>query len=57
MSRKSAIEQALEYSSKQSLFMFEDTNDKCYRDFIEVYEKIGWRKLPYRKKTKVEKKK
>lgn len=55
--KKTAIEAALEFSSKQSLFTFEDTGDKCYRDFIEVLEKVNWKRIPYRKKSKVEKKK
>lgn len=56
--RKTAIEQALDYSSKSTTFVFEDTGDRCYRDFVEVFDKCGWQRIPARKKSKlVEKKK
>jgi hypothetical protein len=52
--RKSAIEQALEFSSKQPTFSCEDTSDRCYRDVIEAIEGFGWKRIPHKKKTKVE---
>lgn len=58
MKRKSAIEQALDYSAKTTTFVFEDTYDRCYRDIIEVLELCGWKKsLPKKRSKLVEKKK
>ena len=37
-------------------FCVEDTVDKCYRDFTASLLSRGWKKLAYRKKTKLEKK-
>jgi hypothetical protein len=55
--RKNSIQQALEFSSKACPnFIFEDTNDRSYRDFVEIFESNGWTKVPYRKRSKVEKK-
>ncbi len=56
MNRKSAIEQALDFSTKQSTFSYEDTADRCYRDIIDAIEGFGWKRVPHKKKTKVEKK-
>lgn len=58
MRRKTAIEQALDYSSKPTNFVFEDTSEKCYRDVVEVFDKCSWQRVPPRKKSKlIEKKK
>ena len=55
--RKNSIQQALEFSSKATPnFIFEDTHDRSYRDFVEIFESNGWIKVPYRKRSKVEKK-
>ena len=37
-------------------FCVEDTVDKCYRDFTASLLSRGWKKIPYRKRTKLEKK-
>ena len=54
MSRKSVLEKALEHSNKYNpTFIFEDTGDRSYRDIIEVLEGNGWKRIPYRKKSKI----
>lgn len=55
MSRKSAIEQALEFQFKQPTFTFEDTADRCYHDVVEAVEALGWKRMAHKKRTKVEK--
>ena len=37
-------------------FCVEDTVDKCYRDFTASLLSKGWKKIPFRKRTKMEKK-
>lgn len=56
--RKSAIEQALEYSQKSITYLFEDTSDRCYRDVTEVLDRCQWRRIPGKRRPKlVDKKK
>jgi hypothetical protein len=55
--RKSAIEHALEYSQKTTNYIFEDTNERCYRDFHELFELSGWKKIPFKRKPKLAEKK
>lgn len=38
-------------------FCIEDTVDKCYRDVSASLLRRGWKRIAYRKKTKLEKKK
>jgi hypothetical protein len=56
--RKSSIQQALDYSTKLTpSFIFEDTQDKSYRNIVEVFEVNNWKKIPYRKRNKIVEKK
>jgi hypothetical protein len=57
MSRKSILEQALEFTNKKPIFCYEDTNDRCYRDIIEAIENIGWKRTSYKKRSKLDRKK
>lgn len=54
--KKAALEEALAFGSRQVTFSFEDTHEKCYRDVIEALQDKGWKRIPYRKRSKVEKK-
>lgn len=55
--RRTSLQQAIDYSSQATpAYIFEDTTDRSYRDIVEIFELNGWRKVPYRKRTKVEKK-
>lgn len=55
--RRTSLQQAIDYSSQATpAYIFEDTTDRSYRDIVEIFDINGWRKVPYRKRSKVEKK-
>lgn len=54
--RKTALEEALAYGNSAYTFALEDTVDRCYRDVVDALQDEGWARVPYRKRSKVEKK-
>eukprot|EP01031_Cornospumella_fuschlensis_P031696 gene31696-38307_t len=54
--KKAALEEALAYGNSVCSFSLEDTVDRCYRDVVDALQSEGWTKVPYRKRSKVEKK-
>lgn len=57
MMRKAAIEEAIAFGNKSITFSLEDTVDRCYRDVVDVLQAHSWKRVPYRKRSKVEKRK
>ena len=55
--KKAALEEALAYSNNANTFALEDTVERCYRDVVQELQAMGWTRVPYRKRSKVEKKK
>ena len=45
-----------EKASRALSFAIEDTQERCYRDLVEVLSNKGWTKIPFRKRSKLEKK-